>query len=121
MGCAGRWPAKRCRLARARTALAAHSPTRRLDEQRRIVAQLDKRLATALRQSLQQRETRLAALAHLLDSVSPLATLARGYAIVSDAQGRVLREAGAVSPGARVHARLASGSLDCTVDAVKTP
>ena len=60
----------------------------------------------------------LAALAHLLDSVSPLSTLARGYAIVSDAEGHVLRAATDTSPGARLHARLASGSLDCTVESV---
>jgi len=106
------------RLAHARTGLAAHSPARRLEEQRRVIAQLDKRLGTAMRQLLAAREKRLAALAHLLDSVSPLSTLARGYAIVSDAEGRVLRAATETAPGARVQARLASGSLDCTVDAV---
>ena len=106
------------RLAHARTGLAAHSPARRLEEQRRVIAQLDKRLATTMRQTLAAREKRLAALAHLLDSVSPLSTLARGYAILSDAEGRVLRAATDTTPGARVQARLASGSIDCTVDAV---
>ncbi len=106
------------RLAHARTGLGAHSPARRLEEQRRVIAQLDKRLATAMRQALAAREKRLAALAHLLDSVSPLSTLARGYAIVSDAEGRVLRAATDTTPGARVQARLGSGSLDCTVEAV---
>ena len=106
------------RLAHARTGLAAHSPARRLEEQRRVIAQLDKRLATTMRQTLAAREKRLAALAHLLDSVSPLSTLARGYAILSDAEGRVLRAATDTTPGARVQARLASGSIDCTVYAV---
>ena len=71
-----------------------------------------------MRQTPAAREKRLAALAHLLDSVSPLSTLARGYAILSDAEGRVLRAATDTTPGARVQARLASGSIDCTVDAV---
>ena len=38
--------------------------------------------------------------------------------VLSDAEGRVLRAATDTTPGARVQARLASGSIDCTVDAV---
>jgi len=51
-----------------------------------------------------------------LDSVSPLATLERGYAIVTDSEsGTVLTDAGKVLPGTSVQARLAAGSLLATV------
>jgi exodeoxyribonuclease VII large subunit len=48
--------------------------------------------------------------------VSPLATLTRGYAIVTDTTtGRVLMDAARIAPGTVVDARLARGSLRATV------
>ena len=46
-----------------------------------------------------------------LQAVSPLATLERGYAILLDAEGRVLRRAADACAGDRLQARLADGSL----------
>ncbi|MFZ1296167.1 MAG: exodeoxyribonuclease VII large subunit, partial [Pseudomonadales bacterium] len=106
------------RLQRVRAALAAQAPLARLGEHRALLAQLDKRLATAMRQQLRARQEQLGTLAQLLDSVSPLATLQRGYAIVSSESGTLLRSIGAVRQGMRVRARLADGALECTVDAV---
>jgi exodeoxyribonuclease VII large subunit len=54
----------------------------------------------------------------MLDSLSPLGTLQRGYAIVSDSEGKVLTDAGKVSVGDEVEARLASGRLGLTVKRV---
>jgi exodeoxyribonuclease VII large subunit len=105
------------RLATLRSTLAARTPAALLGEHRRVLAQLARRLDTAVRQALNAREERLAAGARLLESVSPLATLGRGYAIVHDAGGVVVRDAADVAPGARVRARLARGALECTVDA----
>ena len=51
-----------------------------------------------------------------LDTVSPLATLDRGYAIVTTADGQVLHDAQQVQSGDQVTARLAQGRLRCTVD-----
>ena len=52
-----------------------------------------------------------------LQAVSPLATLQRGYAIVTDAKtGAVVRDAGVVSKNDRIEARLAHGSLQAVVD-----
>jgi exodeoxyribonuclease VII large subunit len=55
-----------------------------------------------------------------LESVSPLATLDRGYAIVSDAaSGRVLSDASKVTKGMTIEARLSSGGLEATVTRTK--
>jgi exodeoxyribonuclease VII large subunit len=48
--------------------------------------------------------------------VSPLATLARGYAIVSNADGSILRDAHDAKPGTHIEARLATGRIRATVD-----
>jgi exodeoxyribonuclease VII large subunit len=55
----------------------------------------------------------------MLDSLSPLGTLQRGYAIVTDNNGKVVRDASEVSVGDEVEARLAKGRLGLTVNKVK--
>ena len=53
------------------------------------------------------------------DSVSPLATLDRGYAIVTDsASQRLITDATQAKAGAGITARLAKGSLHATVDSI---
>ena len=66
-------------------------------------------------------ERRRAALDHSgarLQALSPLATLARGYAIVR-AGGEALREAAAVTPGDALDIELASGGLGARVEDVR--
>ena len=51
-----------------------------------------------------------------LHSVSPLATLERGYAIVEDVgSGKVLLAASDTKPGTDIRARLSKGELIATV------
>lgn len=108
------------RLAQASTELAGRMPLGRVERHRQQVMHLGKRLAMAMQHRLSAQELRFAGLSQLLDSVSPLATLARGYAIVTDEQGHVLREAHETGPGQRIRARLAHATLACTVDAVES-
>jgi len=61
---------------------------------------------------------------HLLARVralSPAATLERGYAIVQDAEGQVLRSAVQVSPGDAIGVRLASGRVAAKVTLTEPP
>ncbi len=79
------------------------------------------RIVVSMRHTLAQRRQHLRALAQGLHSLSPLATLERGYAIVQRADtGAVVRDAGAVIPGERVDARLAHGQLRCVVEESRT-
>jgi len=88
----------------------------RTELQRRALLQ---RMQAALRTLLQDRRRQLAVACKSLDTISPLATLERGYAIVSrKADNRVLHTATAVTPGEQVEARLAAGRLLCSVDEV---
>ena len=50
-----------------------------------------------------------------LHAVSPLATLDRGYAIVSREDGRLLRDTAAAPIGTRIIARLGRGHLEAIV------
>jgi exodeoxyribonuclease VII large subunit len=75
------------------------------------------KLATGMRHRLEQAHAQLTQAAQSLHTLSPLATLGRGYAIVELAEGgAILRAADAVKPGDRVRARLARGAIDCRVE-----
>ncbi len=71
---------------------------------------------------LDKKQQLLASACRTLDSISPLATLDRGYAIVSQfPAGKILHRVSASKPGDRIAAQLASGILECTVDKVIKP
>jgi exodeoxyribonuclease VII large subunit len=83
------------------------------------LARLGARLHGAPVLSLDSRRADVDHLAARLQSLSPLATLARGYAVVR-AGGHALREAGAVAPGDLLEIELASGALAATVEEVRS-
>jgi len=102
-------------LALLESRLHAHSPLPALRQLQRDTGQLRQRLTAAMHYKLEQANQRLAHLAGMLDSLSPLGTLQRGYAIITDRQGQVVRDADAVAIGDEVRARLAKGQLLLTV------
>ena len=77
---------------------------------------LHQRLRAAGDNTLGQRQQRLQLAARALDSVSPLATLERGYSIISDADsGQILTSTVNLRKGAAITAQLADGKLEATV------
>jgi len=50
-----------------------------------------------------------------LESLSPLAILDRGYALVFDSEGKLLKDARAVKTGDEISARLAHGEIHASV------
>jgi len=61
---------------------------------------------------------RLAEIGARLDSLSPLAVLARGYGLVRRARdGAIVRRLADVSPGERLAIRVAEAELDATLNA----
>ncbi|TAM97790.1 MAG: exodeoxyribonuclease VII large subunit [Rhodanobacteraceae bacterium] len=78
-----------------------------------------RRLVAAWNRDDERRRQHLAGLARALHAVSPLDVLRRGYAILFDEAGAVLRSAHNVPPGARVRAKLADGELALRFDGSK--
>jgi exodeoxyribonuclease VII large subunit len=68
------------------------------------------------RAMLREMRARLEGAAARLESVSPLAVLQRGYALVSDPSGHPLTSVAAVKPGTRLHLRFADGEVGATAD-----
>lgn len=92
------------------------SPAARVQRASQRLTEQHRRLCRVMNVSVERVQARLRLAQRALHSVSPLATLERGFAIVSDAEtGRVLIDAGTVAPGTRVTARLARGKLHATV------
>jgi exodeoxyribonuclease VII large subunit len=69
-----------------------------------------------LRARLREARARLDGAAGRLESVSPLAVLQRGYALVTDPGGHPLTTSTAVRPGARLRLRFADGEVGATAD-----
>jgi exodeoxyribonuclease VII large subunit len=69
-----------------------------------------------LRAMAREAHARLDGTAARLESVSPLAVLQRGYAVVSDLAGRSLTSAAKVAPGQRLRLRFADGEVGATAD-----
>jgi exodeoxyribonuclease VII large subunit len=99
---------------------------RRLERRdaRRVVAALRTRTVQAegrIRECATRRRMAAAAraggLAARLEALSPLAVLARGYAVCWNETGtRIIRSAASVAPGARVRVTLSEGELRCRVE-----
>jgi exodeoxyribonuclease VII large subunit len=106
----------RAKLAELHARLARHNPSHRLMQLQSRTSELDRRLREAMQRHLERRRYRMAAAARALDTVSPLATLSRGYAIVSHGDGQIVRRHDEVKPGDPVEARLAEGRLICRVE-----
>ncbi|MBI4082853.1 MAG: exodeoxyribonuclease VII large subunit [Candidatus Lambdaproteobacteria bacterium] len=106
------------RLAQARGKLHALRPDRLTPMHRTAARSLHRRLGPALRRHVARLRERLDAQAGLLDSLSPLTVLKRGYGVVLDAAGRALTTIRGVAPGDALRVRLQDGTLDAEVNQV---
>ncbi|MFQ5983053.1 MAG: exodeoxyribonuclease VII large subunit, partial [Woeseiaceae bacterium] len=99
--------------------LEQRSPETSVHISMRRLIELNERLRNAGTGAVETLRNQLNLAERALHSVSPLATLQRGYAIVSDAAtGKVLTDASVMKPGGGISAQLARGSLVATVDKV---
>ena len=72
-------------------------------------------IASATRRLLLQRRSRLEQLSGQIEALSPLAILERGYALVFDSSGKLLKDAEQVSAGDEILARLLRGTVTAVV------
>ncbi|HEX5755031.1 MAG TPA: exodeoxyribonuclease VII large subunit, partial [Arenimonas sp.] len=104
------------RLHAVRERLQQQHPSERLHAARLRLSLLGQRQQQGLQQLLPARRQQLSALARALATISPLATLGRGYALLQQDDGRVVRSATQVNAGERLQARLAEGQLRLRVE-----
>lgn len=106
---------KKSLLAHGGQKLEKVNPRQVLQSRRSQVTMAWTRLRYAMLHGLEFDRNRLRADVGKLDVLSPLAILARGYAICQDSDGHILINSANVAPGDPVSVKLSSGALDCHV------
>jgi exodeoxyribonuclease VII large subunit len=100
-------------------ALKQTAPGYRISRSELLLQNLTQRMRSSIDTRLQNRRRQLAVACKSLDTLSPLATLERGYAIVTrPSDKRVIHKSSSVTPGEQLSTRLAQGQLLCTVDKI---
>ena len=105
----------RARLRHADAVLRTMAPRRRIALLRQRMEALRLRPQAAIARRLRHDKVHLRGLARSLEAVSPLATVARGYAILLHDDGRVIRSVQDAQVGDRVQAKLGDGQLPLRV------
>ncbi len=102
-----------------RNRLQQRSPSNQLQRQQAKVEQLQQNLGYAMVSALKSQQARLGAAAKLLDTVSPLSTLARGYSI-SFKGDELLKSVSQLQPGDIITNRLTDGVVDSQILAIRS-
>jgi len=107
---------RQARLAHGNAVLRATRPGRRLALLAERLSMLAPRTQAAMARQLQRDALRLRGIARSLEAVSPLATVARGYSILTRADdGALVRSTTQVRGGDTLHARVGDGVVDVQV------
>ena len=112
----GTFERERTRLAALRSRPVLAEPATLVDLRRAEVVALRERARRCTAGRLEHAERDLEHVLARVVALSPQATLERGYAVVQDEDGAVVRDADAVEPGADLQVRLARGTLLVTCD-----
>lgn len=101
--------------------LLAQTPRHHIEQLNMRIAALQQRSQLACQQALKDANTAIAHIAQRLDTVSPLATLSRGYSITKNNKGALIRTASDVAIGETITTDLGSGTLTSQVTATTKP
>ena len=115
---------QRERLGRIQSSTVFVQSGRLLDPQRDRLSRIQEKMRERMFYLLSDTQNRLKHTVAKMEALSPLATLARGYAICRDASGRVIDDAAQVAVDQSIEVRLSKGSLSCRVeetDPAETP
>lgn len=99
--------------------LHGHSPQTRLDSAQQRLNFAQSALQQRMQSKLDKAKERLRLQSQLLDMVSPLATLQRGYSITKTEQGDIVRNAGQLKTGYMLETRVESGIIISQIKAIK--
>lgn len=106
------------RLRYAQNAMARQDIRNRLQVMRERAERMQSELARAGLHYVRTKRERLEALGGKLTALSPLGVLERGYALVFDADGRLVRGVKDLKKGQTMRTRLVDGSVASTIDRV---
>ena len=100
--------------------LVRQSPKQAITQRKQAVANSVKQMMRAASQQLEHKQSKTAQAMHLLDTVSPLRTLGRGYSIIRDSGNKVVKTVAQVSAGDTLRGQLADGEVVFSVTETST-
>ncbi len=103
---------------RLNAAVLRHDPRERLGQSRQRLTVAHQHMEMAMLHRMHAASSQRGALNARLEALSPLAVLDRGYALVQDEQGRVVRDAATLATGEVVQTRLARGRFTSRVEEI---
>jgi len=86
---------------------------------RMLLDQLDRQLEKNILYKIEHAKKSFGLLCGNLDALSPLAVLARGYAIVKNESSSIVKSVSGINEGDKLDIQLSDGSIFCIVDEVK--
>jgi exodeoxyribonuclease VII large subunit len=118
---ATRLAARHQHLSRLSARVQAQAPASTIRSARQTLMLAQQRLLAAMSRALDSARSRHGRTAASLEGLSPLRVLARGYALVTGPDGRVVQQADAVKPRDMVSIRLAKGQVLAEVHSSTSP
>ena len=109
----------RDRLSHCQAVLQRQDPRRLIAGYQGRVRENALRISFLIQRLLAAKRNQLGQSAAILDAVSPLAVLGRGYAIPRQADGSVLRSVKQAEVGGQLNLTIHDGSLDCRISKIK--
>ena len=100
--------------------LLGQSPEQTISHSQQRISQSVKHLMRSIQQQLANKQTKTNQAMHLLDTVSPLSTLGRGYAIIRNQDNAVIKTVKEVGTGDQLTGQLADGEIVVSVSATTT-
>lgn len=117
---AGQLQQQRATIDQLQNKLLGQSPEQTISYGQQRITQSVKHLMRSIQQQLANKQTKTNQAMHLLDTVSPLSTLGRGYAIIRDQDNAVIKTVKEVSAGDQLTGQLADGEIVVSVSATTT-
>jgi len=108
---AGKMQQQRATMQNLQDALTRQNPVDAITQHRQAVAKAVKQMIRAVSQQLELKQSKATQAMHLLDTVSPLKTLGRGYSIIRDTNNRVIKTVADVKIGDQLRGQLMDGEM----------
>jgi exodeoxyribonuclease VII large subunit len=117
---AGKMQQQTAQMQSAQDRLVRQSPKLAIAQRKQAVANSVKQIMRAVGQQLELKQSKTAQAMHLLDTVSPLKTLGRGYSIIRDSSDKVVKTVAQVSAGDTLRGQLTDGEVVFSVTETTT-
>ncbi len=98
--------------------LQQQSPERMIAALQQRLSELQRRLHASMSQQLYNKERDWKDFAHRLHTISPLATLERGYSITRSEKGRIIKSTKGLKPGSHIRTHVNGGIIESKITSI---